>query len=357
MKSRLIGPCVACAIALVLPTLALSQEPIPAAYRTRQSQCRHAAPPGHPLSLRSVDSGTKVNGYAAERLLTYSHPATGLAGGDILVCTEYGRVEITDSDDGQVRLQIRIEGFGEGSEDPGRAAARVIDETELHVALTEQQGKLSISVWHSTLGFTAPGAQPAFVNVRLQVPARGTYRVRTEAFHGLVAIRRLTLSSATLRGNVGEKFKGIPGFIFATELDNVTLAGDVDIDNLVGLPGVRAPVTGAAAALAAPILVKVARVAANARLTAVTGGEIRVAIQPAPDLAVSATGESNSGTVRVGIDRGVVRDSSATAAFRVRREVSSPAENKPLRVTVLAQSNTGNVHVTSIPSAPLSTGR
>ena len=285
--------------------------------------------------------------------MTQTADARGLVGGDLVVCTEYGSVEIVDSDDEQVRLQIRVDGFGEGSELPAQAAVRVIEETTLHSYITSTQGRLHVRVWHSTLGFTRPGAQPAFVSVRLQVPARGAYSVRTEAFHGLVAVRRLTITSVTMRGAVGDKFRGIPGFLHGTELDNVELAGDVDIDNIAGLPGIRAPVAPQVLSLAAPIFVK-ARVSENSRLRAVTGGDINIAIQPAPELGVRALAESNSERVRVGIDGGVAGDSSSNATFRVRRTVSSAAfEAKRVKIEVHAASGPGSVNITSIPAAPL----
>jgi hypothetical protein len=290
-------------------------------------------------------------------VLTLSADASALSGGEILVCTEFGRVEIEDSDDGYVRLQVRMQGFGEGAELPRDAATRAIDETDLRAFIVNDSGRLTVRVWHITLGFTTPGAQPAWVNVRVQVPARGAYRVRTEAFHSMVVIRRLTLAAATMRGAVGEKSKGIPGYLFGTELDNVTLAGDVDIDNLAGLPGIRAPVATELVPTAAPVFVK-ASVTSHSRLTVVTGGDIRIAIQPAPDLGVKALGESNGGTVRVGVDGGVTRDSTGNATFRVRREVESPDfDRATVRLAIRAASVPGNVTIASVPAAPLASVR
>jgi hypothetical protein len=261
-------------------------------------------------------------------------------------------VEIVDSDDDSVRLQIRWDAFGEGADQPGEAAKRVIEETEVQAYMAAHQGRLMVRVWHPRLGFTVPGRQPAWVNIRLQVPSRGAYRVRTEAFHGVVAVRRLTLAGATLRGNVGEKFKGISGFLAGTELDNVELAGDVDIDNLSGLPGIRPPVPPELASLAAPIMVK-ARIASNCQLKVVTGGDINIAIQPAPLLGVKAWGGANNGAVRVAIDKGVKRDGRPDE-FRSQDQVESPGyDGKPIRVEVSAISKHGNVNIASIPAAPL----
>ena len=102
-------------------------------------------------------------------------------------------------------------------------------------------------IWHPGLGFTVPGAQPAWVSLRLQVPSRDA-RVRPEAFDGLVAVR--------LRGAIGDKLKRIPRFIGATELDNLDPSGDVDIDNLAGLSEIRPSVAPERAASTAPLLVK-----------------------------------------------------------------------------------------------------
>jgi hypothetical protein len=344
--------------ALITSLATLALFPFPALraqeghYQTRQSDCRQEAPPGKPLTIRKTDTGIRVQGYVASRVVTLAASAAGLEGGELVVCSEYGRVEIIDSDDDQVRLQIRWDAFGEGSAQPGEAAKRVIEETEVQAHLTAHQGRLMARIWHPRLGFTVPGGQPAWVSVRLQVPSRGAYRVRTEAFHGLVAVRRLTLAGATLRGAVGEKFKGIPGFIGATELDNVELAGDADIDNLAGLPGIRPSVAPEQAAPTAPILVK-ARIASSCQLKAVTGADINIAIQPDPSLGVRAWGGANNGAVRVAIDKGMKRD-GAVGEFRNQDQMESIGYNdKPIRFEVRAISGHGKVNLASIPAAPL----
>jgi hypothetical protein len=339
------------ALALIASSLA-AQTPNPD-YQTRQSQCRHEAPPGTPLTARRTDSGITTRGYSAQQVLTWTADAGGLRGGELLICTEYGRVEIEDSEDSQVRMQVRIEGFGEGSASPEQGARRVIEETTIHGSITSSAGRLMVRFWHSTLGFTTPGSQPAFVSVRLMVPATGSYAVRTEAFHGAVAVRRLTLERAVLRGNVGYKMRGIPGFVGETELDNVILAGDVDIDNLIGIPGIRAPVPASMAALASPIRIT-ASAASTSTISVVNGGSIMIAVQPAPDLGVRAIGESNDGRVTVGIDGGVPGDSTPTRQFRVHRSAASIGfGDKPVQVSIRASSGPGAVHITSIPNAPL----
>src|SRR5262249_21253716 len=95
-------------------------------YQTRVSDCRHEPPAGRALLVRKADLGISAHGYVAERVLTQTADTRGLTGGEVVICTEYGRVEIFDSDDNQVHLQIRVEGFGEGSADPVAAAKQVI---------------------------------------------------------------------------------------------------------------------------------------------------------------------------------------------------------------------------------------
>src|SRR5712691_8104713 len=76
-------------------------------YQSRRSDCRHEPPSGRSLSIRRSDSGILARGYAVERVLNLAADARALHGGDIVVCTEYGRGDIADSDDDQVRLQLR----------------------------------------------------------------------------------------------------------------------------------------------------------------------------------------------------------------------------------------------------------
>jgi len=308
-------------------------------YRTRPSDFRYGAPPGRPLRVRTSDTGIRIRGYVAGRVRTYTAGAAGLDGGELVVGSEYGRVEIAESDDDQVRLQVRWEAFGEGAAHPGEAARRAIEETAVRVHMTAHQGRLMVRVWHPTLGFTVPGAQPAWFGVRLQVPARGAYRVSVEAFHGIVAIRRLTLSRGAIRGRAGEKLKGIGGYIGGTELYDVTLAGDVDIANPTTPHG-------------APITARV-RVASTCRLTASTAGDINIAVQPDPVLGVRAWAGANNGPARVAIDRGVKRD-GAGGTFRNQEQVESAGyDRKPIRLEVRAASEHGKVNVASIPAAPL----
>jgi hypothetical protein len=288
-------------------------------YVTRASDCRTEPPPGVALQTRRTDTGVRTNGYVAERVLSLTADASALSGGDVVVCSEYGRVEIVDSDDDNVRVQVRWDGFGEGAVAPAEAARRVIEETNVELHLTAHEGKLHVRVWHPRLGFTV-GGQPAWVNVRVQVPNRGAYRLTTEAFHGVVAVRRLTLGRSILMGRVGEKLKGIDGFNAGTELYDVTLAGDVEISNPMTPHG-------------APVIARV-RVASSCNFTVQTFGDIRVAVQPHPELGVRAIVTEH-------------RTSKET------RNETRDYATKPIRIEVRAISGGSNAQVVSVPSAPL----
>jgi hypothetical protein len=307
-------------------------------YRDRESDCRYTPPEGAPLPIRTSDSGIRVDGYVAQRVMAYAADASGLAGGEVVACSEYGRLEIIDSDDDMVRVQVRWDAFSEGAQDPGAEARRVIAATEVQVHLVAREGRLLVRVWHPRLAFTVPGGQPAWVSLRIQVPNRGAYHVATEAFHGVVSVRRLSLSGATLSGRVGEKLKGIDGFIAGTELYDVTLAGDLEISN---------PLTE----LGAPVIARV-RVGGSSRITITTGGNIQVAVQPHPQLGVKAFA-GGARTARVAIDRGVPGEPADSQYARQAQQESREYTIRPLRVDIHAVSSHGSVDVVSIPSAPI----
>lgn len=311
-------------------------------YRTRTSDCRVEPPPGRALTPTSRDGSVRITGYTAEKVVTHTADARGLAGGEIIVCTEYGRVEIADADDQSVHVQVRLEGFGEGSPDPAEAARRVIEETDIRVAMSAHEGRLNVRVWHATLGFT-PMAQAAAVGIRVLVPASGAYAVQSTAFHGAVAVRRLTLARSTFRGRVGDKFKGIPGYIGPMELDNVTLAGDVDV-------------TSDGARLAAPVFAKL-RVASSSRLSVETGGDITIAVQPHPSLGVHALAETSADTARVQID-GATSSDAPGGTLAVRRQAESLGfSDKSVKLDVRVTSTAGRVTIVSMPAAPLAPSR
>jgi hypothetical protein len=337
---------VAAAFLYVGATQAASQMPAPGArYRTRASDCRYEAPAGTPIQLQIRRSATEIDGYTAAAVTTYSSGELQLNGGEIAVCTEYGRVEIEDSDDDRVRVQVRVEASGEGSADAAAAARRAVEESRVRVHASRENGRLVLRVWSDTLTFT-PSAQPGSVNLRIQVPARGAYRLAVEAYHGSIAVRRLTVAGGTIRGRVGDKFKGIPGYVGMVELDNVVLAGDLDVSS-------------DGEALSSPMIAKV-RVAASSRLAIRNGGDITVGVQPHPGLGVRALASTNDGETRVTIDNGVARDSAVLVAggaaglLRVTESrESGDYATSPVKLEIVAVAPRGKINVASMPAAPL----
>jgi hypothetical protein len=195
-----------------------------------------------------------------------------------------------------------------------------------------------VQIWTDTLGFTRV-AQPAFVSIRVQLPNRGAYRLVSEAYHGFASIRRLTLRNSTMRGRVGDKFKGIAGYIGYTELDQVTLDGDMEI-------------TSDGDQLSAPVIAKV-RAASSASLTIRNGADINVSVQPHPLVALHAVAASGSATAHIQIDGGTARDTTLVA-FRVASVAESPDfASHERRLRIIATSTHGSVNVASMPTAAL----
>ncbi len=97
-----------------------------------------------------------------------------------------------------------------------------------------------------------------------------------------------------------------------------------------------------------------ARVASSGRLRAITGGNIDIAIQPAPDLGVEGLGQSGSGQVRVGLDAGASLLVVPDSVVRVQQHAATAGyAEKAIRLQVIARSPTGSVNVVSVPAAPL----
>ena len=54
-------------------------------YRTRPSDCRYEPPAGKAVPVRTTDTGIKMQGYRAERMITQIADAEGLEGGELVV--------------------------------------------------------------------------------------------------------------------------------------------------------------------------------------------------------------------------------------------------------------------------------
>ncbi|MCI0387618.1 MAG: hypothetical protein MOB07_02445 [Acidobacteria bacterium] len=294
------------------------------AYRSgRRSLCQQTPPPGKPLSARKSDTGIQLLDNRAGRIITYIADASKLKGGDLTLCSEYGRIEIMDSDDGEVRLQIRYNaGMSKGIED-----------TDVRAHLTADNGMLRVTVWQATQGF-APQYYPCGVDIRLQVPLTGPYKLDALANHGCVGVHRLTLAGCKLRGLVGTKLKGIKGYQGGHDLNDVVLSGDLDV-------ATEAP-RGFGDAWIHGTLSATASCKALARTNE---GNIRLSFSPDSRTGLEVVGRSNMGKVTL---LGNHEDANVTPVLQQGSEMrrkSKGYESKPIHVEVTATSALSNVTV------------
>ncbi|SRR6266542_652491 len=309
-----------------LPAGAVQAQQADPAYQSgRRSLCEQTPPPGKPLSLRKTDTGIHADGNHATRLMSYIAEAGKLKGGILSLCAEYGRVEVMDSDDGQVRLQVRCMATGEG-------AAKALADTDLRVHLTADNNQLRVAVWHATQGFGAQ-SQPCLVNIRLQVPLTGTYKLDALANHGCVGVHRLTLAGAKLRGLSGTKMRGIKGYQGGHDLDNVVLAGDLDL------------ATESPAGFGDTWIQGTLTAIAPCKVVACTNeGSIRLAFTSAPDTGLDVTASSEQGRVLIGLNDKPAGnpDSMNQKVWRARSE---GYEKLPIKIMVETHSKISNVTV------------
>ena len=134
-----------------------------------------------------------------------------------------------------------------------------------------------------------------------------------------------------------EKFKGIPGYLGTTELDNILLGGDLRI-------------TSDGGALSAPLLAKM-QVIAPSTLTVTTGADINIAVAPEPSLGVRAFGASNDGAVNILLGDAARRDTTVSFSSSALLEQPNFAV-KALRLDVRATTVKGKVNIASVPAAP-----
>lgn len=296
------------------------------AYRSgRRSLCELAPPTGKPLSARKTDTGIQTNGNNAERLFTYIANAPRLKGGDLAICAEYGRVEIMDSDDEQVRLQIRCSSSGEG-------AAKALADTDVRAHLTADNGLLRVAVWHATQGF-AQQMQPCLVNIRLQVPPSGAYKLDALANHGCVGVHRLTLAGAKLRGLSGVKMRGVKGYLGGHDLDNVILSGDLDVETSAP-PGFGDTwIQGTLTAIA------------SCKVIARTNeGNIRLSFPPDPRTGLDVIGRAAKGRVIIGINDAPPPPPTSPPQAELRSRTQG-YDAAPVHIEVSASSENSNVTI------------
>jgi len=255
--------------------------------------------------------------------------AAGLSGGEIVACTENGRVEIADSDDDHVRIQVLLGASGDGAANPVLAARHAVEETAVHVAVYQNQNRLIVHVWNDTLGVVAGTGQPASVSIRVYVPRRGAYHVLTEAHPGPVAIRRLALSGGVMRLQSAERSR-VPGYLGSAELDSVQLGGNLEFTSDGGTSSL-------------PLLAKL-QIVATSTLTVNTGADVTITVAPDSALGIRAFGASGDGPVSVLIGEAAKRD--ATTAFAASQFLEQAGyAAKPIRLEVKATTTKGRVTI------------
>lgn len=165
---------------------------------------------------------------------------------------------------------------------------------------------------------------------RLHYPEMGNDRARGGA--------RLNRHGGDTLETIQVRSNGIPGYIGAVVLDNAVLMGNADIS----LDGEN---------LSSPVVGRL-RVGASSRLTVQTGGEVTLAVQPHPDLAIRAVAASNTAPVRVQFDA-TAKDTSSTQFKNIEVHETAGFAEKRVKLEMVVTSTGGRVNIASMPAAPL----
>ncbi|HLG40172.1 MAG TPA: hypothetical protein VI461_10910, partial [Chitinophagaceae bacterium] len=241
--------------------------------------------------------------------------------GAIQFCSEYGRVEIINSDDDEIHIQAILENYGIDAE-------KAVKETDIEVSATVDNNKLNIAVSHPVLGFTS-NRQPTLVNFRIQVPDKIIYDIVGNEYHGIVGIRRITLGKFDFKGRSGEKYKGIKGYFGGLELDNVVIRNDIAIN------AEDATVTGKL------IIDNSCNIAINTNAT-----DVKISIMPQENLGIKINAESTSGQVWV-IQEGD-KPTQPTTPIRQKESVSNGFDKMLKKADIRIKSNSGNISVAAM---------
>ena len=212
---------------------------------------------------------------------------------------------------------------------------KAIEDTDVRVHLTEDNGILRVAVWHETQGFT-PQSQPCWVSIRLQVPLTGPYKLDAMANHGCVGVHRLTLGGCRLQGLTGIKMKGVKGYLGGHDLDNVVLSGDLDVSTEAPKGFGDAWIQGTLSAIA------------SCKVMAQTHeGNIRLSFVPDTRTGLEVLGRSDTGNVLIGINEDATQPPVSKPQAEL-RERSKGYESKPVHVEVTATSAHSNVTIVRV---------
>ncbi|MCI0387763.1 MAG: hypothetical protein MOB07_03185 [Acidobacteria bacterium] len=268
------------------------------------------------------DTGLRDNGDSAERMLNYVFDAGAYSSGNIWLGSEYGRVEILLSTDQKAQLQIHLK-------TDARNAAKAVKETDVVTSFSANGKQFNLAAWHTKQGYTLE-QQPAWMHIRLEVPASASYAITATAEHGGVGIHRLTLKHCKLEGSVGLKVKGQQGYVGGHDLDQVSLDGDLEAHAL------DMPITGTL------------RVISSGRVMARTDrGHIQLSFASDPQVGFDAFGGTNKGKVNLNLALASSMEITSGQFVTARQVRSQGYSNKPVRIEVKATTLDGDITITN----------
>lgn len=168
----------------------LSDDPL---YRSgRASLCKAPGVFGDSISTRTQDMGQRPRLTGYERSWEYRFDAGTLKGGVIDLCSEYGSIRIQGIEGTEGRLVITMS-------DPFPGGDAAIQDTHLNSSVRTDTAGLRVAMWQQTQGMTTfrsmmqKGARPVAVNVVLELPRTGVYRLNVLANHQRVTVRNVAV--------------------------------------------------------------------------------------------------------------------------------------------------------------------
>lgn len=160
-------------------------------YRSgRDSVCKPPSLSGDPIALRTQDLGRRARLAGYEHGWAYEFDAGKLEGGTIDLCSEYGSVVVLGVDSARGRIVTTLS-------DPFPGGDSAILDTHLRTLVRADGGGLRVAVWQQTQGMTTfrsmtqKGARPVAVNLVLELPRAGVYRLGLVANHQRLSVKGL----------------------------------------------------------------------------------------------------------------------------------------------------------------------
>ena len=160
-------------------------------YRSgRASLCKAPGISGDSISAHTQDLGQRPRADGFEHSWEHRFDTGTLKGGVIDLCSEYGSIRIQGIEGTEGRLVITMS-------DPFPGGDVAIQDTHLNSSIRADTGGLRVAVSQHTQGMTTfrsimeKGARPVAVNVVLELPRTGVYRLNFIANHQRVTVRNI----------------------------------------------------------------------------------------------------------------------------------------------------------------------